>query len=152
MIAGKLAELAAKRAMSGFIKSRLGSFRAHKKFTQWGYLMPRSKFDKLYRQARDVERQSARLLALKPKARIPKILTTPGDIRAGTKYLYVTEFDIYDKDGVFHKTSYTGIPTDFLHTREAVEERASKMEIDYWDEKEGWTVENPRLVKVLRQG
>lgn len=151
MIAGKLAELAAKRAMTGFIKSRLGSLRAFNKFSAWGYLMPRTYFSKLYNQARDIERASANLLALSPKKYIPRSLMTPGVIKTGRKYLYIVEGDVYTPEGAFFKSRYVAIPTDYLGKRGEMEQMGTADIAKSKLREEGWEVRNPRLIKVLHQ-
>lgn len=151
MIAGKLADLAAKRAMVGFIKSRLGPIRAFNQFARWGYLMPRTRFTKLYKEARDIHRQTAKLLSLGPGKRVPAALTTGTQIKSGTRYVYIVEADVYDPDGVFYKSRYTGISTNESLTIGHAEGLGQAKIADSPKEEAGWEVRNPRVISVLKQ-
>ncbi len=151
LIMGKVAELAAKRLMAGFIVSRLGPVRAFKKLTSLGYMIPRNQFSRLYYEARDVNRAMAKLLALGEDKLIPKALITPTALQGHFKRVYAVEFDVYDKSGKFYKTGGYGLTTDANLERGLAEEMAFHKAEDYWSEEKGWSVRNPRLVKVMER-
>lgn len=149
LIMGKIAELAARRLMSAFIISRLGPARAYTKLTSLGYMIPRSQFGELYQFARDENRTMAKILSLGENQIVPKSLQTPTSLQTGRKYMYSVEFDIYDKSGKFYKSSGYGVATDAALSRSHAEYIGFEKATDYWSDEKGWTVKNPRLVRVM---
>jgi len=101
--------------------------------------------------ARDIERQTAKLLSLGSSKHVPFALTTATKIRKGTRFVYIVEADLYDPDGVFYKTRYTGISTNESLTIGQAERIGQKKIADSPREESGWEVRNPRLVRVLKE-